>query len=77
MLSGDERSRLESMSRELDSLKKTPPREIPRAVVVQDGGPAGTRHEGWKDAPVFVRGNSKRLGKTVPRGVPRSPAGRE
>ncbi len=39
---------------------------------MQDGGPKGTRHEGFKDAPVFLRGNSKRLGKTVPRGVPRS-----
>ena len=56
---------------ELDALKKKPPPEIPRAVVVQDGGPKGTRHEGFKDAHVFLRGNPKRLGKTVPRGVPR------
>ncbi len=72
MLSAGERSRLESMRRELDILKKKKPRDIPRAVVVQDGGPKGTRHEGFKDAPVFVRGNSKRLGKPVRRGVPRS-----
>ena len=38
---------------------------------MQDGGPKGTRHEGFKDSHVFLRGNSKRLGKTVPRGVPR------
>ncbi len=72
MLPADERSRLENMSRELDALKKKPPRDIPRAVVVQDGGPKGTRHEGFKDVPIFLRGNSKRLGKTAPRGVPRS-----
>ncbi len=72
MLPADERSRLERMTRELEDLKKKPPREIPRAVVVQDGGPKGTRHEGFRDAHVFLRGNSKRLGKTVPRGVPRS-----
>ena len=68
----EERSRLASMSRELDLLKKRPPRDIPRAVVVQDGGPKGTRHEGFNDAQVFLRGNSKRLGNFVPRGVPRS-----
>ena len=33
---------------------------------MQDGGPKGTRHEGFKDAQVFLRGNHKRLGKTVP-----------
>ncbi len=36
-----------------------------------DGGPKGTRHEGFKDAHVFVRGDHKRLGPTVPRGFPR------
>jgi Protein of unknown function (DUF1553)/Protein of unknown function (DUF1549)/Planctomycete cytochrome C/Concanavalin A-like lectin/glucanases superfamily len=64
-------TRLAAMTRELDELKKKPPREIPRAVAVQDGGPPGTRHEGFKDAQVFLRGNSKKLGKTVPRGFPR------
>ncbi len=52
-------------------MKKKPAADIPRAVVVQDGGPKGTRHEGFKDSHVFLRGNPKRLGKTVPRGVPR------
>ena len=65
------RERLAARTRELDELKKRPPREIPRAVAVQDGGPAGTRHEGFKDAQVFLRGNPKKLGKTVPRGFPR------
>ena len=72
MLPPAERLRLERMSQELEILKSKSPRDIPRAVVVQDGGPKGTRHEGFKDAPVFLRGNSKRLGKTMPRGVPRS-----
>ncbi len=71
MLSPGERSRLDSLGRELEALKKKPPHEIPRAVVVQDGGPKGTRHEGFKDSQVFIRGNAKRLGTTVPRGVPR------
>jgi Protein of unknown function (DUF1553)/Protein of unknown function (DUF1549)/Planctomycete cytochrome C/Concanavalin A-like lectin/glucanases superfamily len=70
MLPPEDRSRLESLTRELDALKQRKPRDIPQAVVVQDGGPKGTRHEGFKDAQVFVRGNSKRLGKTVPRGIP-------
>ena len=67
----EERSRLDAMRRELDVLKSKKPLEIPEAVVVQDGGPKGTRHEGFKDATVFIRGNHKRPGKTVPRGFPR------
>ena len=70
MLPLEERSRLDELSRELEVLKKTAPIDIPRAVVVQDGGPKGTRHEGFKDSQVFLRGNPKKLGKTVPRGVP-------
>ena len=50
MLPAAERSRLDALFRELDALKKKPPPEIPRAVVVQDGGPKGTRHEGFKDS---------------------------
>ncbi len=64
-------SRLTALSDELDSLRKKPPFVIPQAVVVQDGGPKGTRHEGFKDAAIFLRGNPKKLGKTVPRGFPR------
>ena len=75
MLPVAERARLDGLSRELEVLRKKGPTEIPQAVVVQDGGPKGTRHEGFKDAQVFIRGNPKRLGKTVPRGVPRVLAG--
>ena len=71
MLPAEDRSRLDRLSEELDALKKKPPSRFPQAVVVQDGGPKGTRHEGFKDAQVFLRGNPKRLGKTVPRGFPR------
>ena len=66
MLPAPERSRLDELERELDVLKKKPAADIPRAVVVQDGGPKGTRHEGFKDSHVFLRGNPKRLGKAVP-----------
>ena len=70
MLPALERSGLDELERELDVLKKKPAVGIPRAVVVQDGGPKGTRHEGFKDSHVFLRGNPKRLGKVVSRGVP-------
>jgi hypothetical protein len=70
MLPAPERSRLVGMEQELDVLQKKPAADIPRAVVVQDGGPKGTRHEGFKDSHVFLRGNPKRLGKAVTRGVP-------
>jgi mono/diheme cytochrome c family protein len=70
-ISAEGRARVAALSRELDALKKKPRREIPQAVVVQEGGPPGTRHEGFKDAPVYLRGNPRRTGKTVPRGFPR------
>ena len=44
--------------------------EVPKAVVVQDGGPAGTKHEGFHDAQVYMRGNPANPGPTVPRGFP-------
>jgi hypothetical protein len=62
---------LEKMRVELDDLRKKRPKEVPEAVVAQDGGPKGTRHEGFKDAQVFIRGDHKRLGKTIPRGFPK------
>jgi hypothetical protein len=76
LLPADFASRLDALKRELDTLRKKPaPEEIPQAVAVQDGGPPGTRHEGFKDAQVFLRGDHKKLGKTVPRGLPRVLAG--
>jgi Protein of unknown function (DUF1553)/Protein of unknown function (DUF1549)/Planctomycete cytochrome C len=63
-------TRLARLKQELDVLKKKRPVEVLQAVVVQDGGPTGTRHEGFKDAQVFLRGDHKKLGKTVPRGFP-------
>ena len=71
MLPIQERSRVDALVRELDALGNKRPPEIPQAVVVQDGGPKGTRHEGFKDSHVFLRGNPHRLGEVVPRGVPR------
>ncbi len=64
-------SQLEKMRVELDALKAKQPISIPEAVVALDGGPKGTRHEGFKDAQVFIRGDHKRPGKTVPRGFPK------
>jgi Protein of unknown function (DUF1553)/Concanavalin A-like lectin/glucanases superfamily len=71
----DVQKRLEAMRAELTTLRNKPPMEVPQAVVAQDGGPIGTRHEGFKDAQVFIRGDHKRLGKTVPRGFPKILAG--
>jgi hypothetical protein len=74
-LPAEVQSRLAALGDELESLRKKPPFVVPQAVVVQDGGPIGTRHEGFKDAVVFLRGDPKKLGKTVPRGFPRVLAG--
>jgi hypothetical protein len=71
LLPAEARSKLAAWGRELDALKNKRPREVPQAVAVQDGGPPGTRHAGFQDAHVFLRGNHKKLGKTVPRGFPR------
>src|SRR5262249_2247030 len=39
------------------------------------GGPKGTKHEGFKDAHIYIRGDPKRPGKLVPRGFPTILAG--
>ena len=70
-LSDESRQRRSELQAELDTLKKKPVPDIPRAVVVQDGGPAETPHEGFRDAHVYIRGNHTNLGKTVPRGFPK------
>jgi Protein of unknown function (DUF1553)/Protein of unknown function (DUF1549) len=70
-LAPEVQKRLETIRLELDLLRNKPPVVIPEAVVVQDGGPKGTRHEGFNDGKVFIRGDPKRLGKTVPRGFPK------
>ena len=74
-LPAEARAQLAALGDELESLRKKPPFVIPQAVVVQDGGPKNTRHEGFKDTAVFLRGDPKKLGKTVPRGFPRVLAG--
>ncbi len=65
------RKRIDCLRAEQDSLQQKTPVEIPRAVVVQDGGVPGTRHEGFQDAAVFIRGNPANRGHVVPRGFPR------
>ena len=70
LLPQEVRDRLAAQRDELEMLKQKPAVVIPQAVVVQDGGPVGTKHEGFHDAPVYVRGNPATPGKTVPRGFP-------
>ena len=70
-LSPESRKRIEELNAELAALKEKRPLEVPQAVACQDGGPQGTRHEGFQDAHVFIRGDHKKLGKTVPRGFPK------
>jgi hypothetical protein len=74
-LPAEVRSRRTALSDELEALRKKPPFVIPQAVAVQEGGPKGTRHEGFQDARVCLRGDPKKLGKAVPRGFPRILAG--
>jgi hypothetical protein len=69
-LSTDARKTIAAQRAELEALRKKPRFEVPEAVVAQDGGPKETRHEGFKDSPVFIRGDHKRPGKVVPRGFP-------
>jgi hypothetical protein len=75
LLPAEVRTRLSALKNELETLRKKPPLRVEQAVAVQDGGPKGTRHEGFKDAQVYQRGDPKRPGKSVPRGFPRIVAG--
>jgi len=70
--SEEARQRLAAENEELQSLKNKSAAEIPRAVVIQDGGVPGTKHDGFHDAQVYIRGNPAKPGKTVPRGFPKS-----
>jgi len=68
-------ARLAELNAELRSLREKPAIEIPRAVVVQECGPPDTKHAGFQDARVYLRGNPANPGKTVRRGFPRVLAG--
>jgi hypothetical protein len=63
-------TRLTKQHAELLGLKNLRPPTFPQAVAVQDGGPKGTRFEGFRDAPVFIRGDPKNRGQLVPRRFP-------
>jgi hypothetical protein len=75
VLSEGARAPLASLRAELETINKKPASDIPRAVVVQEGGPPGTSHEGFQDARVYLRGNPHMPGAVVPRGFPRILAG--
>jgi hypothetical protein len=75
LLPAEARLQLDQLHAELETLKSKTTPEIPRAVVVQDGGPPGTRHEGFHDAQIYIRGKPTNLGAAVPRGFPRRLAG--
>jgi hypothetical protein len=78
LLTGEFGERLAGLRNELEGLqKKNSSSEIPRAVVVQEGGPPGTPHEGFQDAVVYLRGNHLKHGEKVPRGMPKVIAGPE
>jgi hypothetical protein len=68
-------ARLAVLRTELATLKQKKPPEVPLAVAVQDGGPKGSKHEGFQDAHVYIRGDPKRPGKKVARGFPKILAG--
>jgi hypothetical protein len=75
LLPAEARARLVAQRQERDTLKNRPAFQLPQAVVVQDGGPKGTRHEGFRDTRVCIRGDPRKLGPTVPRGFPQVLAG--
>ncbi|HEV3006531.1 MAG TPA: DUF1549 and DUF1553 domain-containing protein, partial [Pirellulales bacterium] len=68
-------TKLAAWRAELELLKQKPAFEVPKAVVVAEGGPPGTKHEGVHDCPVYLRGDPANPGPMVPRGFPRILAG--
>jgi len=71
LMESESARRLVQAREQLHTLRKSIPATVPQAVVVQDGGPVGTKHEGFRDAPISLRGNPKNPGKVVPRGFPK------
>ena len=67
--------RIRQIQVELEALYPSIPTNVPQAVVVLDGGPVSTKHEGFKDAPIYLRGNPANPGAIVPRGFPKILAG--
>ncbi|HEV3024694.1 MAG TPA: DUF1553 domain-containing protein, partial [Pirellulales bacterium] len=68
-------TKLAAWRAELELLRQTPAFEVPQAVVVAEGGPPGTKHEGMHDCQIYLRGDPANPGPTVPRGFPRILAG--
>lgn len=72
LLPEEVQQRITAEKAELEVLKHKPVTEIPKAVVVQDGGPPGTKHAGFQDAHIYIRGNPAKPGAIVARGFPRT-----
>ena len=64
--------RLAALKAEIETLRNRPSMEIPQGVVVLDGGPEESRHAGFHDSAIFLRGDPHQLGAVVPRGFPKS-----
>ncbi len=60
-----------------DTLQRTMLPETPRAIAVQEGGTPGGLFPNIQDVPIHIRGSYTRLGRVVPRGLPRFFAGDE
>ncbi len=75
LLPAEAREKLQTMSAELDTLKKNVPPPIPYAMAATDGGVPGTKYAGFNDAAIHIRGRYDRLGEVVPRRFPRILAG--
>ena len=70
LLAVEARAKLQAMTGELDTLKKTVPPPIPYAMAASDGGVPGTKYAGFNDVAIHIRGRYDRLGEVVPRRLP-------
>ncbi len=69
------RAHLATVRTTLEKLRANPPPPIPVALVAQDGGVPKSEYEGIHDVPIHIRGDYRRRGPIVPRGVPAVIAG--
>src|SRR5438105_3673908 len=74
-LSAEEKASLVRWKEELVALRAELSRPVPVAHGLQEGGVPESAHAGIHDVQVHIRGRYDRLGKLVPRGLPRVLAG--